>query len=201
MRLFQLGLRSRLYLGFAVLIAFGLGMAGFSMLGLSNVTESVGKMEAISVNLARVQEVPRQLQVIRRASNRYRIDADPASLSDMKLAEARAAELLAAAAKATLSEQRRKIYNGVAETLRSAITEREAFSRASEVGFAERTKLFDGGDTLTAATGRLVGVLKGNVDPDLSAAGARVESAMLLVRVANWRFLATMARSVIFWPP
>ena len=46
MKFLHLGLRSRLYLGFAVLVAFGLGMAGFGMLGLSGVTGSVSNMDA-----------------------------------------------------------------------------------------------------------------------------------------------------------
>jgi methyl-accepting chemotaxis protein len=192
MQFLHFGLRARLYLGFAVLVAFGLGMAGFGMLGLSSVTESVGKMEAIADNLVRVQEVSQQLETIRRASNRYRIDADPASLADMKKAEARAGELLAEAAKATLSEQRRKLYNGIGDTLRAAIADREAFTLAYETGFAERAKLFTGGDALTAATARLVAASQAGTDTGLSAAAGHVESAVLLVRVANWRFLATL---------
>jgi methyl-accepting chemotaxis protein len=192
MRFLHLSLRARLYLGFAVLVAFGLGMAGFGMSGLSNVAESVGKMEAISANLDRIQEVSQRLETIRRASNRYRIDADPASLADMKAAEARAAELLTAAIRIVLSEQRRKLYNGMGDTLRTAIAEREAFTRDYEAGFAERAKLFTGGDVLTAATGRLVAASHAGTDTGLSTVAGRIESAVLLVRVANWRFLATL---------
>ena len=191
MRFLRLGLRSRLYLGFAVLVAFGLGMAGFGMLGLSHVTESVGAMDAISGNVVRVQDVAQNLEVIRRAANQYRADGDAASLNDMRQAEAQAAALLVDSAKATLSEQRRKLYNGVGETLRAAIGDREAFVRAYEAAFAERAKLFTGGDVLTAATARLVEATHAGTDAEQLAA-ARVESAMLLVRVANWRFLATL---------
>jgi hypothetical protein len=63
MRFVHLGLRSRLYLGFAVLVAFGQGMAGYGMLGLSNVTKSVGKMDAISGNVIRVQSAGRRIRV------------------------------------------------------------------------------------------------------------------------------------------
>ena len=192
MQFLRLGLRTRLYLGFAILAAFGLGMAGFGMVGLSSVTYAVDRMAAISSNLVRVQEVAMQLEVIRRAANRYRIDADPASLADMKQAETRTAALLTESAKATLSEQRRKLYNGIGETLRAAVTEREAFVGAYDVGFAERAKLFTGGDLLTTATGRLVEASQSGTATGLSAAAEHFESAVLLVRVANWRFLATL---------
>jgi methyl-accepting chemotaxis protein len=192
MSFLHLGLRSRLYLGFAVLIAFGLGVAGFGMLGLSSVTGSVSNMDAITGNLVRVQQVGRQLEVIRRAANRYRIDADPESLADITAAETTAAQLLVASANATLSEDRRRIYNGIGETLRAAIADREAFVHSYQAGFAGRAKLFTGGDDLTAATGRLVAAAQAGTNAALSAAAGHVESAMLLVRVANWRFLATL---------
>ncbi|MEA2737792.1 MAG: hypothetical protein QOH05_1099 [Acetobacteraceae bacterium] len=192
MRFLRFGLRSRLSLGFAVLVAFGLGLAGFGMLGLSKITDSVGRMEALSGNLVRVQQVAHQLEVIRRASNRYRIDADPASLADMKQAEQLTTGLLADAANATLSEQRRKLYAGISQSLRSAIVEREAFAQAYEAGFAERAKLFTSGDILTAATGRLVVASRAASNIEQLVAAGHVESAILLVQVANWRFLSTL---------
>jgi methyl-accepting chemotaxis protein len=64
--------------------------------------------------------------------------------------------------------------------------------RAYDAGFAARGKLFTGGDILTAATGRLVEGIRAGGDAALSDAAERVDSAMLLVEVANWRFLAAM---------
>ena len=192
MQLLRLGLRARLFAGFATLVALGLGIAGFGLLGLSDVTQSVGKMEAIAANVVRVQQIEGQFDKIQRAANRFRIEANPASLNEMTQAEARASTLLAEAAQATLSEQRRKLYGEIAAALRSASTEREAFVHAYQTGYAERAKLFTGGDVLTAATGRLVEVSVAGADPKLSLAAEQVDAAMLLVRVANWRFLATL---------
>ena len=175
-----------------MLVVLGLGIAGFGMVGLLDVSQSVSKMEAISGNLVRVEQVARALDTIRRAANRYRIDANPTSLNEMTQAEARASTLLAEAAKATLSEQRGKLYGEIAESLRSASTEGGAFVRAYETGYAERAKLFAGGDALTAATGRLVDVSRAGADAKLSLAAEDLDAAMLLVRVANWRFLATL---------
>jgi methyl-accepting chemotaxis protein len=191
MRFLQLKLRTRIYLGFGLLIALGLGMAGFGATGLSGVSDSMEKMNAISGNLVRVQEVSKQLEVLRRGATRYRVDADEASLTAIKEAEAKVAQDLTESARVTLSDDRRRLYNKVSETLRAALIEREAFVRAYQTGFAERTKLFATGDALTAATVRLVDAGAG-ADAAVQGAAARVESAILLVRVANWRFLATL---------
>jgi methyl-accepting chemotaxis protein len=192
MKLLHLGLRARLYLGFALLVTLGVGTAGFGMLGLLDVSQSISRMDTISGNLVRVQQVARQLEITRRASNRYRIDVDPASLNDMIQSEARTAGLLAEAAKTTVSDQRRKIYSDVAETLRSAVTEREVASRDFQAGFKERAKLFSGGDILTAATVRLVEASRGAADQHVALMAAHLESAVLLVRMTNWHFLATL---------
>src|ERR1700693_5485354 len=102
----RLKVRARIFIGFATLIILSLALAGFGVLGLSNVAESVGKIDAISRNLVRAEEAARLLEVSRRGANRYRIDADAAALTAMKESELRAAVLLADASKATLSEER-----------------------------------------------------------------------------------------------
>jgi methyl-accepting chemotaxis protein len=192
MRFLRLNLRPRIYLGFGLLITLGLGTAGFGARGLSNVTGSMEKMNALSGNLVRVQEVSKRLEVIRRGANRFRLDADEANLTAMKQAEADAGSLLVESANATLSEERRKLYNKVGEALRSAIIERQSFVSAYQIGFADRAKLFTGGDALTAATGKLSDAVKVAADASTMSALADVESSVLLVRVANWRFLATL---------
>ena len=66
-----------------------------------------------------------------------------------------------------------------------------ALSQISQAADEARARLFSGGDELTAATNRLVTAARATHDQAVSEAAASVESAVLLVRVANWRFLAT----------
>jgi methyl-accepting chemotaxis protein len=193
MQIFNFGLRARLYLGFGVLVVLGLGMAGFAMSGLSNVAGSVDSMVATSSNLVRVLEVSRDIEALRRGTARYRVEADPNALKDMKEAEVQVAGLLAEAANETASDQRRKLYNGIGDTLRAAAVERDAFVRLFQTGFAERAKLATAGDVLSAATTRLVVATgQAGADADQSAAAAHVNASVLLVSVASWRFLATL---------
>ena len=54
-----------------------------------------------------------------------------------------------------------------------------------------RTKLFAGGDQMSADTSKLVAAARQSGNNDIDIAARSVESAILLVRVGNWRFLAT----------
>jgi len=88
-----------------------------------------------------------------------------------------------AAAKATLSEERRKTYNGVEANVVALRGVRENLGATVKKMIAGRATLFSVGDEVTANLGKLVDVAH--------AAAAKTETAVLLVRVANWRFLAT----------
>jgi methyl-accepting chemotaxis protein len=188
----RLGLRGRIFLGFALLIAIGLGMAGYGALGLSDVTESVHKMDVMSANLVRAERVARLMEVIRRSALRYRFDGDDQVLREMARVETEVSGLLTDAAAETLSEDRRRLYKGVHERLEGFTAARNLFVHVYQSAFTERARLFSGGDALTAATNRLVAVARDQSDPATMVLAANVESSVLLVRVANWRFLATM---------
>jgi diguanylate cyclase (GGDEF)-like protein len=191
MQIFRSTLRTRIYFVFGVLVALGLGVAGFGTLELWNVTGSIDKMNAISGNVLRAEEAARLLEVIRRAADAYHIDADRSSLNTMKESEAQLAAVLADAANATLSQKRGSLYNGAGEMLRTFVPYREAYVRASDAGFAARAKLFTGGDNLTAATDRLIEASRAGPDLAVLDAAEHLNSAILSMRVANWRFLAT----------
>jgi len=178
----SLGLKPRLYGGFGILLLIGLGLAGFAAWQLSGIRTGVQTLSAINDNTSRALEVSNQIQIIRRANLRYTVDADEQAVKEAAAAESSAVELLKAAADATLSEERRVIYNGLKSDVETLRTKREALMRLGKQMQADRAKLFSGGDDLTAATDNLVRVLTLSVP---------IESRVLLVRIANWRFLAT----------
>ena len=191
MRLVRLTLRGKILLGFSLLIALGLGMAGYGVIGLSHVLQSVGEMDTISGHVIRTQEETRLLEVLRRAATRYRIDADSDSLVAMTEAEDQIGALLAASAKEAVSETRRQTYQTIIQTLRSFTTERQAFARNYEVAYAERAKLFSDGAALTVATAQLMEISQGQSDTAVLAAAERFQSTVSLLRVAGLRFLAS----------
>ena len=71
----RLKVRTRIYLGFAVLVALSLGLVGFGVYQLSGIGVQVGKMDALAGNTQRVLLATRELEAIRRAETRYLLDA------------------------------------------------------------------------------------------------------------------------------
>ena len=84
-----------------------------------------------------------------------------------------------------------KAYHAVQDTLRAHLTYLDQFGQLSTTWVAERAKLFTGGDALTAATAQLVAAARARTTRTLADAADHVERTVLLVRVANWRFIAT----------
>ena len=192
MHLHRFGLRARIYLGCGLLVALALGLAGFGAFGLSSVSGEIGKVQAIAGNSWRVLETVDALEILRRAGLRFQMDADDGALKDLSAAEKRAETLLTEAAANTISEARRKMYNGVAEMLRPTVAKLDQLVQLTKTAAAERAKLFTGGDVMTAAATRMTEAAVAHNEPTELRAVENAQSAVLLVRIANWRFLATL---------
>jgi methyl-accepting chemotaxis protein len=182
-RLVRLRLRTRIFLGFGVLVALLLGIAAFGSYGLSVVGDEIDKMDAIAGNANRLEELALRMEVIRRGLANYRIDPDADSLHEITDAEARAATLLTQSAEFTLSEQRRAIFNGLSAKLHTLMDERARFATLVDTGSAERTTLFGIGTTLRAA----VAHLSGGAGENATAAA----QAVLAAEATSLRFLAS----------
>jgi methyl-accepting chemotaxis protein len=191
MRHIRLKVRTRIYLGFAVLVVLSLGIAAFGVYQLSGVSTNVGKMDLLATNTQRVLTITRQLEAIRRAETRYLVDATEASMKDARDNASAADALLTDAVKIVLIEERRNAYHAVQNTLRTHLTNLDHFGQLSTTWVAERARLFAGGDALTAATDKLVAAARASNDEKAGNAADGVERTMLLVRLASWRFIAT----------
>ena len=88
-------------------------MAAVAVWNLWAVQGQMARLSALSDNTARVQEISINLQALRRANLRYIYDANEPAFKEAAEREAATAELLRAAAKSTVSEERLKIYNGL----------------------------------------------------------------------------------------
>jgi methyl-accepting chemotaxis protein len=191
MSFLNLRIKGRLYGGFGVLVVFVLALAGFAVWKMSAIDSQVGKMTALSANTIRANQVATNLQAIRRAILRYSVDGDEANYKEAAEREVKTTELLQAAAKATLSEDRRKLYNGLAGNIGQIRSKRETLSEAVKKMTAGRATLFTTGDQLAAEVAKLVEAARGTSDRAIMQGAADLETQVLLVRVANWRFLAT----------
>ncbi|MGY8665500.1 methyl-accepting chemotaxis protein [Bradyrhizobium sp. UFLA05-109] len=186
----RLKIRGRLYAGFAALVAVGLIMAAVAVWNLWAVQDQVAKASALSDSTARVLEISSHLQAIQRANLRYIHDGNEPSLREAGDREAAATELLQVGAKATLSEERRKLYNDLISDIAKMRSLRDDLGDAVNEMRTGRATLLPGGDDLAAKAAKLVIAARISHDAEVAAAVADLESKIVLVRIANWRFLA-----------
>jgi methyl-accepting chemotaxis protein len=187
----QLKLRTRLYLGFLCLIAVALGLAGAGSWGVDRLGGQVTKLAAMDGNVERILTAKSLLEVVRRSQIRYMFDHDIAAASEMRDAGAKAKEVMAAAGAQTLSAERLAIDNHVSALLDEQAVNGTKLVELGQAAGAARDHLFTGGDALAAATDKMMEAARATHDPELEAAATPAERSVLLVRIQNWRFLAT----------
>ncbi|MGY4626547.1 HAMP domain-containing methyl-accepting chemotaxis protein [Bradyrhizobium sp. USDA 4486] len=187
---FRLRIRGRLYAGFMALVAVGLVMAVVAIWNLRSVQEQVAKASAFSDSTARVLEISTHLQAIQRANLRYIYDANESTMREASEREAAATELLQVGAKGTASEERRKLYNDLIADIARMRSLRDNLGDAVNEARTGKATLLPSGDELTVKMGKLVDVARAAVDEDTAALVADLESRLLVVQIANWRFLA-----------
>ena len=178
----------RLYAGFGALVLFGIGLAWFGVWQLGEIQGEVGTMTRQSVNNVRSVEIESQLQAIRRGILRYTFDQDEASFAEAEKRLADVSSLLDTAVKETVSEERRTGLREVQQHVTELNAKRVALGEAVKQMLAGRNLLFSDGDKMAADVQKLVDAAD---KTSFSQSAAALESKVLLVRVANWRFLAT----------
>jgi methyl-accepting chemotaxis protein len=184
-------IKARIYSGFGALILIGLAVAAFGGWELAKLGSQVDRFSSISDNAARNLEVSHLSEILRRAAVRFKAMGDESQVKEFDDAQAKAMGLLATAGKMTTSQDRRVLYGEVSAKVGEV---KQAFDKLVQLGTkmkADRAKLFSGGDEMAAAVAKLVETARAAGDQELIARATDVETAVLLVRVANWRFLAT----------
>ncbi|TYO63433.1 HAMP domain-containing protein [Bradyrhizobium hipponense] len=187
---FRLRIRGRLYAGFTALVAVGLAMAVTAVWNLRAVQDQVARQSALSDSTARVLEISTHLQAIQRANLRYIYDGSEPAMKEAAERETAATELLQVGAKGTASEERRKLYDGLIADIAKMHALRDNLGDAVNEARTGKATLLPSGDELTVKMGKLVDVARAAVDEDTAALVADLESRLLLVQIANWRFLA-----------
>ncbi|MDA9435079.1 HAMP domain-containing methyl-accepting chemotaxis protein [Bradyrhizobium sp. CCBAU 51627] len=187
---FRLQIRGRLYAGFMALVLVGLVMAVVAIWSLRSVQDQVAKQSALSDSTARVLEISTHLQAIQRANLRYIYDANESAMKEASERETAATELLQIGAKGTMSEERRRLYNDLIADIAKMRSLRDNLGDAVNEARTGKATLLPSGDELTAKIAKLVDVARAAVDEDTAALVADLESRLLFVQIANWRFLA-----------
>jgi HAMP domain-containing protein len=190
MGVMRLRLGARISLGFGLLVVLLLGVAGFGGYGLTRVGAQIVRMDMMTANLRRADEILLRTEQIRRGLNRFFNDADAASMRDVTAAAARAASLLRESTELAISDKRRTLYETAAEKLDAAAPKIERLPALVTTAFAERARMFAAGDTLTEALGRLTDAAGSSENTDERAAGVTLQLAMSRARISATRFLA-----------
>jgi methyl-accepting chemotaxis protein len=188
MRLGRLRVRARLYLGFGLLVALGLGLAGFGAFQLGRVGFQVATMARLADGMLAAVDNTRLLETMRRAEADYRVDRDPAALQLREASEARFRDLLAQRVQITSSESRRLLYLAVQDGLRAHDASVEKYLAQDKVAADAKQRLATEGDALTATTDRLIAAAVARPGGESSDLAAQARVTFMQLRVASMRF-------------
>jgi methyl-accepting chemotaxis protein len=188
MSFLNLRIRGRLYGGFGALVLFCAALAGFAVWQLSGIHDQVGSMTVQSKNTIRVGQIAAELQAIRRAILRYNFDHDEASYAEAEKRLTDTSEFLDLAIRETRSEERRASYKEVQKDIAELKLKRLALGDAVKQLVVGRDLLFTDGDKMAADVQKFVDAAQ---KTEFSHLANALEAKVLLVRVANWRLLAT----------
>jgi methyl-accepting chemotaxis protein len=188
---FDLGLKSRIYGGFGALVVLGLGLALFAGWQLHLIDAAVGQMSAIADANKRIVGIGRNLEIMTRAALGLQFQHDAQSVKDGEEAAKGALELLDVTLGRTVSEERRKVYQELKVSIIAFASKRATLIELGQSVDTARRRLFAVGDELTAGADKLLETARAGNTRSVAVEAADVVSAVLLVRVANWRFQAT----------
>ncbi len=188
MSFLNLRIRGRLYGGFGALLLFCAGLAGFAVLQLSAIHTEVASLTVQSKNTIRVTEIAAELQGTRRALLRYTFDQDEASFAEAEKRMSKIADLLEEGIKTSISEERRAHYKEAIKEIAELKAKRVALGDAVKQMLAGRNLLFTDGDQMAADVQKFVDAAD---KTDFSHEANALETKVLVLRVANWRMLAT----------
>src|SRR5712664_4691583 len=188
MSFLNLRIRGRLYGGFGALVLFCAALAGFAVMQLGAIHTEGASLTVQSKNTIRVTEIAAELQGTRRALLRYTFDQDEASFAEAEKRMSKIADLLEEAAKTTISEERRTVYRDAVKEIAELKAKRLALGDAVKQMLAGRNLLFTDGDQMAADVQKFVDAAD---KTDFSHEANALETKVLVLRVANWRMLAT----------
>ena len=188
-------IRTRIYSGFATTVAIGVCLAGFALYQLVGIGAQMRAMDGRAANLSHVLEATTEVEAIRRTETRYRMLPEDATRAELKEHSAIAVKLLTEVEATTVSQERERIYREVKATLQSHDQTFDQFAQLLATAAVERGKLFRVGDEMALATNTLFDAAVAVGDFQDMKQAAAVRGTILLVRIANWRYLATSDRN------
>ena len=187
----RLKIRTRIYAGFGSLVVLGLVVATVGSWGIDGLGRELVKMDSLIGNIRYVSSAMEGEELVARLLLRMSNDPDSSLKARFQEAQVKVRDAISEAKSHSLSAVRREIDQNVLDALGPQAESAEKSFGLGLKMVEGRKRLFSGGDALTAATSRLVDAVAKSQSAGAIASAGALERAVLLVRVANWRFLAT----------
>jgi len=183
--------RTRILVGFGILLSLCLAIALFGIVGLGRVGSEVDRVVAVSDASTHGLQAGRLFEALQRTAVRYQLKLDDESPNRFAELVPRArTELDASGTSAEQLQHARELgqdLDGFAAN----------FAKSVELGKQLkdlRLKLMIGGDMLSVASTRLIGAARNAAQSAEVGYAGDVETTILQAREATWRFVATNDR-------
>ncbi len=192
-----LTLRSRLYAGYAVLIALALGLAAAGGWGVRTMGGELGHMDRAAAAVQRIGAAWDMVLSVGAAQLRFMLDGDAAASTALAEAPSRIHAALNAVAADTPGTEERAVLAAMADRARDLGTAAARLVELGRTGEEARTALYRGGEAVSRLAERLARAARRVDDGALEGAATSLERTVLEAMVANWRFLATRDVSAV----
>ena len=185
---FRIG--TRIWVGFMLLILIAGGLVGVDITQFRQTSTQVGLMGTLAAHSQRTLTAARLLAELQTSAVSYMATSDEAALSQFNETYAAFNDLLANSTAMAASDSRRQIYSAIRQETTSIKMQFADLVQMEQKLQADQASLSEGGDQLTAATGQLIAAAKAAYNDDLLMAARNVETKILVVPAAAWRFIA-----------
>jgi methyl-accepting chemotaxis protein len=190
----RLALRTRLFGGYAVLIAMTLALAGMGGWGLSMIAAQVDRLRQAEGAARLVAAATQQMEIFASAQLRFMLDGNVGDLAEVPVLLRRTLGQAAEVSSGTAAGPALEVVGGQVDALEITAKRLVALGTVAEEA---RTALYRGGQRMTRTTERLARAANGVEGGELAGTVAALEQAILTAQVANWRFLATRDASAV----
>ena len=187
----RLTVTTRIFGGFFLLVALGLVTAGFAAWQFAGLGTQFSEVERMTQNATRALNGVAGLSAVRADMLHYTMSADEKSLQDLRQGETAVGAMIDdGVAKSRLAvnlDAYRSMRRGFDQFIASSL----ALEAAMKSLTAARSRLFTGGDAMSAAMQTLLEAVEEGASLELGPTAHMLGSTIYAVRVANWRFQAT----------
>jgi len=187
----QISIRQTLYFGFGILVLLGIGLAGFAVDRLGVIGRNLGRSVELSAANDHLLGVARLAETMRAATQQLAATWDDAASKPFQTSRDQALVLLEQAATGAISERQRATMADAAADIRAFGGAFDQLAKLTSTALDRRMRLQDVGVEVSKATTALVDAAWSTRDDQVVSDAHKIESAVMMTRVTNWRFLAT----------